>query len=194
MVCLLLKHGAGALHLFLLVCILQVSRLQMSNLLLLFRAPDMPVEAVSSPKPQPKRGEGSGKSVAHSSYSELACDSQQISDTQPKPKQVLRCSDAAQRLTSSKKPTVLLFSGTRPRQPKKPTKVAEQGISPSRFTVSLQTKWRQSCVCYDRKPLILLHHMSSLTPTESCCKKRLSNSTVVGIHHSALGKFSRRGT
>ena len=49
------------------------------------------------------QSQGSGKAVVHSSYSEPACDSQQISDTQPKFRQVLGCSDVDQRLANSKK-------------------------------------------------------------------------------------------
>lgn len=72
------------------------SRLRGHNLLLRPSSPALPVVPVPPPPPPKRQPEpGSGEAPAHSSSSELACDSQQISDTWPKFRQVLGCLDVA---------------------------------------------------------------------------------------------------
>lgn len=93
---------AGLPHLLPWLCNPYASRLQTPDPLPLFRSPGPARGARFSPR-SPSQSRGSGKAAVHSSYSELACDSQQISDTQPKFRQVLGCSDVAQRLANSKK-------------------------------------------------------------------------------------------
>lgn len=121
-------------HLLPWLCNPYASRLQTPDPLPLFRSPGPARGARFSPR-SPSQSRGSGKAAVHSSYSELACDSQQISDTQPKFRQVLGCSDVAQRLTNStkkKKKKALLpdaLSGSRFRVPKKKPR-AQRGISP----------------------------------------------------------------
>lgn len=78
--------------------------------------------------------------VVHSSYSELACDSQQISDTQPEFEQVLGCSNVGQQLTNSKK-NLLLYSFQAPDSGN--LKIQWH----SRESLGLQTKQRQGCIC-----------------------------------------------
>lgn len=85
----------------------------------------------------------------HSSYSELACDSQQISDTQPKFRQVPGCSDVQQPLANSKKLLPDPPLGTRFRILKK-TNGTEENLPKGP-----PTKQGQGCIYYTREDLIL---------------------------------------
>lgn len=86
------------------------SRLRGHNPLLRPSSPALPVAPISPPLKR-QAEPGSGEAPAHSSCSELACDSQQISDTWPKFRQVLGRSD----VTKGKKTCSLRYLKTRRR-------------------------------------------------------------------------------